>query len=210
MMRGRGTLEVRSSNNPYFQPVSADIGKNLQNSNVEWKVNGTSPQFASTKHTVDGNFAFLYTRESDRIGQKVPKPQLSETKMLSRTEFLKQRRERALASSGDVSRNDQDNDSPIESVPPTPASAEGATFRVDPEAYLRVYQHVPKEEDPRYFTSSNEIGRKPPTIATIVNERYTTQQNFSKSFNNAKPKNTSLTTALTRSNVHKALDPQFA
>lgn len=153
-MRGRGTLEVRSSDNPFFQPVSADIGKNLQNSNVEWKVSGASPQFASTKHTVDGNFAFLYTRESDRIGQKVPKPQFSETKMLSRTEFLKQRRERALASSGDVSRSNQDHNSPDDYIPPTPASAEGATYRVDPESYLKVYQHTPKEEDPRYITSS--------------------------------------------------------
>jgi hypothetical protein len=36
------------------------------------------------------------------------------------------------------------------------------------------------------------------------------QQGFSKSFNNVKPKNTSLTTSLTKSNVHKTLDPQFA
>lgn len=164
MLRGRGTLEVRPSNNPYFQPVSADIGKNLDNSNVEWKVSGTIPQFTSTKHSVDGNFAFLYTRESDRIGSKVPKPQLTETKMLSKTEFLKQRRERALASAGEMavtgstSPNGFDPESSGNlSVPQTPASPareEGATFKVDPNAYLKVYKHVSKEEDPRYITSS--------------------------------------------------------
>ena len=221
MLRGRGTLEVRHSNNPYFQPVSSDIGKNLDNSTSEWKINGTVPQFTSTKHTVDGNFSFLYTRESDRIGAKVPKPQLKESKMLSRTEFLKQRRERALASAGEMAVTgssspgefDPNGSGEFGSAPPTPsgpASAEGATFKVDPDAYLKVYKHVPKDEDPRYITSSNEIGRKPPTVATIVSERYTIQQNFSKSFNNIKPKNTSLTTALTKSNVHRALDPQFA
>lgn len=159
MLRGRGTLEVRPSDNPFFQPVSADIGKNLQNSNAEWKVSGNAPQFTSTKHTVDGNFSFLYTRESDRIGQKVPKPQLKETKMLSKTEFLKQRRERALASAGEMavtggSHFEDDLNSTFEQVPQTPASAEGATFKVDPNAYLQVYQHVPKQEDPRYITSA--------------------------------------------------------
>jgi hypothetical protein len=168
MLRGRGTLEVRHSNNPYFQPVSSDIGKNLDNSTSEWKINGTVPQFTSTKHTVDGNFSFLYTRESDRIGAKVPKPQLKESKMLSRTEFLKQRRERALASAGEMAVTgssspgefDPNGSGEFGSAPPTPsgpASAEGATFKVDPDAYLKVYKHVPKDEDPRYITSSVSV-----------------------------------------------------
>lgn len=167
MLRGRGTLEVRRSDNPFFQPVSSDIGKNLDNANVDWKISGSVPEATTAKHyAVDGNFSFLYTRESDRIGGKVPKPQLTQSKMLTRTEFLKQRRERALlASAGEMAvtgGNNNDNDennfnlggtSQFE-APPTPASAEGATFKVDPEAYLRVYKHNPKEEDPRYITSS--------------------------------------------------------
>lgn len=36
------------------------------------------------------------------------------------------------------------------------------------------------------------------------------QQGFSKSFQNMKNENTGLNTAITRSTVHKSLDPQFA
>jgi hypothetical protein len=51
---------------------------------------------------------------------------------------------------------------------------------------------------------------KKPSVATIVVERADIPQGFSKSFNNIKPKNTSLTTAISRSSVHGSLDPQFA
>ena len=140
-LRGRGTLEVRSSDNPFFQPTSRDIGLTAAD-HTEWKVSGR-PQFPTAKHTVDGNFAFLYTRESDMIGAKVAKPQtMSETKLLSRTEFLKQRREKALAESGGLMM-EEDN---IHHVPSKP--------KATAEEVLQVYKHQPKDEDPRYITSN--------------------------------------------------------
>ena len=56
----------------------------------------------------------------------------------------------------------------------------------------------------------NDYGKKIPSVATIVTERAARPQGFSRSFNNIKPMNTSLTTSITRSNVHSSLDPQFA
>jgi hypothetical protein len=140
--RGRGCLEIKPSENPFFQPVSADIGKSSVDYPNEWKIHGSPPKFSSTKHNVDGNFSFLYTRESDRIGDKVNKPQtINELKMLSRTEFLKQRRERALASG---------NTELIEYQP----TEKVILPKVTPEEYLQMYKHEPKQEDPRYLTSA--------------------------------------------------------
>lgn len=55
----------------------------------------------------------------------------------------------------------------------------------------------------------NEYGRKPPTIATVASERLPKKQDFSKSFGALKPRNSSMNTAITRSNIHSSLDPQF-
>lgn len=141
-LRGRGTLEIRPSDNPFFQPTSRDIG-NTAADHVEWKVSGRPPQFPTVKHSVDGNFAFLYTRESDMIGAKVPKPQtMSETKMLTRTEFLKARREKALSESTGLDLS-EDN---IHHEPSRP--------KATAEEILKVYKHEPKYEDPRYITSN--------------------------------------------------------
>ena len=58
--------------------------------------------------------------------------------------------------------------------------------------------------------SFSKIGKKAPTIATFVSERSIRPQGFSKSFQNVNPKNSSLNTSMTKSNVHPNLDPQFA
>lgn len=60
------------------------------------------------------------------------------------------------------------------------------------------------------FFSQSDYGKKPPSVATLVIDRAARPQGFSRSFNNVKPQNTSLTTSITRSNVHSSLDPQFA
>ena len=138
-IRGRGTLEIRPCDNPFFQPVSADIGLTSGNANSEWKGNGpVLPSAAPYK--VDGNFSFLYSRESDKIGSKVAKPQTSEVRILSRSEFLKQRREKSLEGFDEEYWNTLKSTS--ESTKPAP------------EDFLRTYKHVPKEEDPRYITSA--------------------------------------------------------
>ncbi len=143
-IRGRGTLEIRQSDNPFFQPVSGDIGLTAQRQ-TEWKVTGHAPKFNCTKHNVDGNFSFLYTRESDMIGSKVHKPQISEIRMLTRSEFLKERREKAF-------RDSEMMGEPIEET--NSSSYEQTNFKVNPDDFLRSYKHDPKYEDPRYITST--------------------------------------------------------
>jgi hypothetical protein len=53
-------------------------------------------------------------------------------------------------------------------------------------------------------------GLKAPTAATFTVNRLGKAQDFSNSFNNVKPQNTSLNTGLSKSTVHPRLDPQFA
>jgi hypothetical protein len=143
-VRGRGTLEVRKCDNPFFQTTNADIGLSASNTNFEWTTdnsqNGGNSTLASSikPYKVDGNFAFLYTRESDLIGAKVKKPEVSEVRMLSRSEFLKKRREKALSDAEAAGELQYDD---------TPA------YKPTPEDFLRAYHHLPKEEDPRYLTS---------------------------------------------------------
>jgi hypothetical protein len=143
-IRGRGTLEIRQSDNPFYQPTSADIG--LTSGEVtEWKITNRPPGANPTRHNVEGNFSFLYTRESDRIGGKVAKPQVSEVRMLSRSEFLKQRRERAFAES--TARGETIEETNNESF-------EQTVYKVNADDFLRAYKHEPKYEDPRYLTST--------------------------------------------------------
>lgn len=214
-------MEVRPSDNPFFQPVSHDLGRTSEHC-PDWKVNGRLPVFNSSQHKVEGNFSFLYSRESDKIGGRVPKPEINEAKMLSRTEFLKQRREKMLS---EMTQEEREENSEM-------FAHSSAKPKVNPEDFLKIYKHEAKYEDPRYLTSGvshtifehlfcyfltlctfpfqSEYGKKAPSVATIVVDRAVRPQGFSKSFNNVKPKNTSLTTALTKSNVHRTLDPQFA
>lgn len=147
--RGRGTLETKPSNNPFFQTTSADVGARPEQA-VEWKVGGEKPPFQPSTHQVDGNFSFLYTRESDRIGARVSKPPMKEVKLLTKTEFLKKKREEfhatknILEASGDVTHHSNTN----QASPKKPT----------PEDLLRIYQHNSKDEDPRYTTTNVESG----------------------------------------------------
>lgn len=90
---------------------------------------------------MDGNFAFLYTRESDRIGSKVAKPVMKETRLLTKTEFLKKKREEVSASNS-LSQEEDDRE------------AHNSPTKRNAEDILAVYKHVPKYEDPRYTTST--------------------------------------------------------
>lgn len=192
--RGRGCLEVNESPNPFFQKTSADYGARPQDA-IKWSVDGKPPPFHHSKHKVDGNFSFLYSRESDRIGSKVAKPPMKEVKLLTKTEFLKKKREEVEQEVEVV-----DEDDIQEETKEKPSA----------EDILRAYNHAPKYEDPRYTTSTSDYGKKAPSVATIVVDRLGRPQGFSNSFLNIKPMNTSLTTAITKSTVHASLDPQFA
>ncbi len=187
-------MEVKPSTNPFFQTVASDIGVNTKEK-VEWSYD-VNPSLVETEAYVnDGTFSFLYKRTSDDIGGKVAKPTSDVHKIPTRTEFLKKRREELMSSAAaDTIRA---NRKTVEVPKPT----------VD--QILTVYKHETKVEDPRYNTTSNDIGLKAPTAATFVSERAARNQGFSKSFLGLKPSSSGLNTGLTKSTVHPSLDPQF-
>ena len=178
--RGRGTLEVKESASPYFQTTSSAIGSDpLSESSWKQSIN----QNQKEKSTSTTNFAFLYTRESDKIGRSNLNTIDMETDKKCQTVAL------------ECSSFPQENDK---------VARNKAT-----EEFITAYRHEPKPEHPRYSTSSNEVGRKRPTMATAVLERHGTAQEFSRSFGNVKPINSRMNTSITRSTVHSQLDSQF-
>ena len=72
-LRGRGALEVKPSLNPFMQSGSSMYGYKPTAAR-SWKHPEPEPPARVAINTNDGNFAFLYTRESDRIGSEVAKP----------------------------------------------------------------------------------------------------------------------------------------
>jgi hypothetical protein len=139
-LRGRGCLEIKPNSNPFMQPVYGDYGIK-PHEKVDWKVEGKTPHFNASTHKVDGNFAFLYSRESDKIGGRLPKPQMSQPRVLTKTEFLKKKREEMEVAM-------QTSEFQKEESPEVPI------FKRTAESIVQVYKHAPVEEDPRYTTTN--------------------------------------------------------
>jgi len=196
--RGRGALEVKPSNSPFFVSASSEHGLDVGRlKRVEW-AGAVNPDFNKSRKaaTLQGNketFGFLYTRESDNYGGRVAAPAIDRPKMLTKTEFLKKWREK---------RTPEDGGEEMSELNPEPQP-------VDVDRVLQVWKQGTKQEDPRYTTTNNLIGLKPPTQATFVKERFSIPQGFSSSFNGVKPQNSGLNVGLSKSNVHPSLDPQF-
>ena len=134
--RGRGLLEVKPSNNPFFQSTASDIGVNPYNG-VQWS-GDHDPAMLKASSVSKDTFSFLYARESDTIGSRVAKPPVERPSLLTKTEFLKKRREELRA------RMTVDEAEMQNVVPP----------KVTVEDVLAHYKHEPKVEDPRYMTTS--------------------------------------------------------
>ena len=128
-----------------------------------WKISGSKPIPISASQKVDGNFSFLYSRESDVIGAKVPKPQEKGPKLLTKTEFLKQHREKLVAEGNCITLSEEEVLKRTSRPSKPPPSYQG-----DAEELLQLYQHDAKSEDPRYVTSSSDYGAKKPSMATAV------------------------------------------
>jgi hypothetical protein len=197
-------LEVNPSQNPFFQTTSSQIGAKIVNPNFgqeDERDENENFQLASEEPADSGmtetekvkkaedefDFSFLYTRASDVIGSK---QNLKPNKMASSMESHVVRPNRI---------------SPSEFV----STQQSRQVPSDINSIIQSYKHEPKVEDPRYTTAANEHGLKRPTQATYVADRLSRPQGFSNGFNGVKPKNSSLNTTLSKSTVHKQLDPQF-
>ena len=125
----------------------------------------------SEKNCTPGNkperhdLSFLYTRESDRIGEGV---QLSNYPLAKQFRQKNQRR-KPLACEDNITHMD--------------GSIKQSKDQV--RALLTQYNHSPKKETPLFTTTGNDIGLKKPNIATFNSERYlyARSQTFSRSFN---------------------------
>ena len=188
--RGRGTLEIRPSASPFFQPTSRE-----QESRT---IDFAAPRIARPPQPKpeDGfDFSFLYARANDDIGKKIP---TSGSKLGSAMAKRLSLRDVTRLKSG------------IDRCSAAPEEKEDAETITDPtklaEAIVKVYKHNPKDEHIMYQTSANEYGAQAPTVATLTAERSARSQQFSNSFNGIKYRDQGLNTSITRSNVHDGLD----
>eukprot|EP01083_Nonionella_stella_P004920 14373_1 len=129
------------------------------------------------------DLSFLYTRESDRIGEYA---ELSQSPLAKQFRAKPPRRKKVKRAP--------------EFAPQEEPSREAIA------AVLDSYNHAPKPENPLYQTSANSIGSKKPSLATHTANRHPRTQAFSKSFNRKMFRDHGLNTARTKSNV---LDNQF-
>jgi hypothetical protein len=198
-----GLLEVKKSANPFFQTSNGEYGGNIKElaaSTSKFNLipgdRGMLEEEKSYKEE-DEDFSFLYGRTSDKYGSTVPKPERVREYTISKAELAKRRRETIRL---------------LDTLIPDNKKSDGFQAMTQDEVgrLLKSWKQGTKSEDPRYTTANNQIGFKPPTVATFVSERFGVGQDFTRSFNNVKPSNSGMNTGLTRSSVHPILDPQFA
>jgi len=211
-MRGRGTLEVSESTNPFFQTTSSRYGKDLRTIQ-SYDVPNVPFRQAAVKSTPDDfDFSFQHSRESAQIGVGV---QLSDSRLAKAFSVTDSRADIASAKGrglqGPVDPNaasvsfagtggPDDGAAAAEYVPPVEKTK---------EEQLESFMHHAKNENPMYTTTNNQIGFKRPSAATFTFERVARSQNFSNAFNGIKYRDQGLNTAVTKSSVHSELDPQF-
>jgi hypothetical protein len=134
--RGRGCLELRPSDSAFYRTTTSEIGHkpakyddvdDAENSDISAPVAGSTPQ----------TFAFLYTRESDRIGSMVRNDGLTKMQMTAST----------------IRRGANQN-----RVGAVRATTNSETVKVSADQILSSYKQGTKIEDPRFTTTSNEYG----------------------------------------------------
>lgn len=153
---------------------------------------------SSSSPASDGfDLSFLYSRESDRIGQGVQVSDSALAQVLAQKETLCEVSRRKRLKSTIQAVNKQSNEKSPEDT------------QKEVEQLLASYSHNPKEENPLYGTTANDYGQKKPSLATYNPHRITRNQTFSRAFNSMMFKDQGLNTSMTRSNVHEQLDPMF-
>lgn len=156
------------------------------------------------------DLSFLYSRESDRIGEGIEYSDSELAKVLTKKTSLAEDKHLMYHKKRSTS----------SSLSPNPILSNHQTFNeinninnadreLLLEQHLKSYVHETKEENPLYVTSSNEYGCKKPCSLTYTAVRNARGQSFSNSFHRNMFKDQGLNTSMTRSRVHQSLDPQF-
>ena len=134
------------------------------------------------------SLSFLYTRESDRIGEEIEVAHSSLSRAFEKGS--EKRKWNCAKVNGKSSVNEV-----------------GGDIRRDENTNIHLlYKHEQKSQNLLFTTTANEIGLKKPSKATYTTSRYARSQNFSKSFNRIMFQDQGLNTSLSRSNVHARLD----
>ena len=141
------------------------------------------------------NMSFLFSRESDKYGTDIPSSDSCLAKALSEQTSLSARAKRKTFSSS------------FQQLTSNPVPSRLSKGQM--ENWINQYSLNKKQEHILYSTTSNQIGSKKPTLATLPTTRYDISQQFSSSFHTVMFHDHSLNVALSRSKVHKSLDPSF-
>ena len=137
------------------------------------------------------DLSFLYTRESDRIGEGIQSSYSSlADASINRESFSSIAKAKTSSTFSKPSINEH-------------KVQECRTYSPDQvEAILKEYKHTPKKEHPLYQTTSNQIGLKKPSVNTFTAVRHSRSQSFSSSFNRKMFRDQGLNTSSKRSQVH--------
>ncbi|GMH50718.1 hypothetical protein TrRE_jg5097 [Triparma retinervis] len=149
------------------------------------------------------DMSFLYSRESERIGEGVP---LSDNKLAKLYANVPSKTEtaRKIGHAGEYSDPKEYASVSVDAFMKTVRDE-----KLDVDRLLASYNHDPKNQNPLYGTTQNDFGIKKPTAATYTSERIARDQKFSNSYNSQMPRDQGLNTSLTKSNVHSELNPLF-
>ena len=178
------SLREASKRAPYLSPVDNDK-----------EVPATAEEKSSTS-SPSQDLSFLYSRESDRFGEgtSFSDSSLSRVFRLKESDSMSKRRKNSVF----VKKQIGPSTSTSKTVP-----------KEEVKDILSQYKHNPKNQNPLYATSANEIGLKKPSSATYPTERHGMSQKFSQSFNRTMFRDEGLNSSMTKSNIHDLLTPQF-
>lgn len=189
--RGRGTLTVRRSDNPFFQPSSQTVGEDFSEE-IVYNAPTVERVGRPKKLEDDYEFGFLYKRASEDIGRGIDPSDSRLSRAMAQGDTL---RDIAKMKTGGIEKPTGDDDG---------APELSGTLRA--ERILDRYHHEPRAEHTMYQTTNNQYGIQRPTVATFTADRQARSQKFSNSFNGIKFRDQGLNTSLVRSTVHNSLD----
>ena len=158
------------------------------------------PRAKPRDRSEEQTFSFLYSRESSEIGQGVPQPQNQLSELMEKE------------TKADIIRTKGTGLYPSSEAPLTEQDIMGMSSErriEDVEGYLNLVSYEPfiHKQHPRFSTTLNEIGSKPPNHATLTTKRYVCPGGFSKMYaSNNKNRDSRLNTGITRSRIHSKLD----
>ena len=135
--RGRGCLEIRPSDSAFYRTTTSEIGDTVVR---EREYDDVAEHEIAKEGTSSAtqSFAFLYTRESDKIGSKVRMG--GDTNQMSLTSKRGPGRNRFASTRDEIPEH-------------------GKPITVSPALILANYKQGTKIEDPRFTTTSNEYGK---------------------------------------------------